>query len=367
MNNAVCAKRILIIITTAFVPYGGLATVMMNYYRAMDKTGLMIDFASTNEPPQELLDELHRNGSEYYCLGNRNKQILRYHANLMRLLKEKRYDVVHVNGNSSTMVMELSAARKNGVPVRIAHGHTTKTKHPVINKLIAPAFKSCYNKAAAVSKDAGKWLFGSDFRVLNNAIDVQKYTYSESNRKKIRDEYNINDNIFVVGNVGKLNSPKNHEYLLCVFERIKRRIPNSKLLIVGGGELEGDLLRQCAELKLENDVIFTGMVDDTSEYIQAFDFFAFPSRFEGLGLALIEAQASGLKCLISDKVPTEAMVTNQVKAMGIDEKYDEWADYIATNSKYDRRMNAKRAEESIRVHGYDVVMEAEKLREMYIK
>lgn len=356
--------KVLIIITTEFVPYGGLTTVVMNYYRALDKTGIAIDIASTNKAPEVLSKELQNNESKYYSLGRRS-DILSYTRKLNEVFKNH-YDVVHVHGNSATMLLELLPAIINCVRTRIVHVHTTKTQHPVLQKIIYPFFRKLYDKAVAVSEDAGKWLYGDDYIVLNNAINVKKYAFSLQNREKIRNSLGISSQTFVIGNIGKLNFPKNHQYLLEVFFRFKRSIDDCKLIVVGGGELEDELKKKAVELGSGKDVIITGMIDDASEHIQAFDFFVFPSRFEGLGLALIEAQASGLKCIISDRVPKEAVVTNQVKVMSIDGNADEWADYIVQNMYYDRIKNSKNAAESIKSHGFDISIEAEKLRDLYL-
>ncbi len=356
--------KVLCVITTALVPYGGLATVVMNYYRAMDRTGLQIDIASTNETPECLVEELCRNGSNYYRLGNR-KKIFSYLGNLWKVLKNN-YDVVHVNGNSATMLLELLPARIKNVPVRIAHVHTTRTEHPMIHKLIYPLFRKAYNKAFAVSDEAGKWLFGENYSVLNNAIDVKKYVFSQSQRDNVRKKLNIAVDTLVIGNVGKLNDGKNHQYLLHVFCEIKKTIHDSVLVIVGGGELEKELKEKANELGISDSVILTGMVDDASGYIQAFDFFAFPSKYEGLGLALVEAQASGLRCIMSDRVPKEAIVTDQVKVMSLDGGYDGWASYIVENFNYHRSENSELAVESIKAHCYDITTEAEKLRKIYL-
>lgn len=354
--------KVLIIITTAFVPYGGLSTVVMNYYRAIDKTSIHIDIASNNTPPKVLLDELKKNGSTYYNLGKR-KDVMSYFVKLYRVLKNG-YDVVHVNGNSATMVLELFPAKLRHVPMRIAHVHTTKTEHPFINRLSYPLFKKTYTKALAVSEVAGNNLFHSDYMVLNNAIDVSKYVYSDASRTKIRELLGLNEE-FVIGNVGKLNYSKNQEYLLKVFARLVKKTSNVKLLLVGGGNLEQDLVNQCNDLGIRENVIFTGMVDDASLYIYAMDFFVFPSRYEGFALALLEAQASGLKCLISDTIPHEAVVTENVKVMSLDGNYDEWAKYIIENRSYDRKQCSDEAALSIRKKGFDITIEADRLAEIY--
>lgn len=355
--------RILIIIDTSFVPYGGLSTVVMNYYRAIDKKDLIIDIASTNNAPQSLVEELKMNNSHYYCLGKR-KRVFSYSKKLFTTLS-RGYDVVHVNGNSGTMALELLPAIRRKIPVRIAHVHTTKTEHPVLNMLIYPLFKHSFSKAIAVSENAGKWLFKNNYIILNNAIDISRYIYSDEKRKRIRNQYEIADSTFIIGNVGKLTPGKNQQFLLDVFRIVKDRYKDSKLFIVGGGDLEDDLKCKAKELGIDQDVIFSGMMNDASECYQAFDIFAFPSKFEGLGLALIEAQASGLKCIISDRIPTEAIVTPDVKILGIDRQEKEWADYILNNIYYDRKERSDCAKETIRLHGYDILIEAKKLRNIY--
>lgn len=259
--------KVLIIITTKFVAYGGLTTVVMNYYRALDKTGITIDIASTNEASEVLLQELLRNGSKYYNLGKR-KYILSYARNLNKVLGNH-YDIVHVNGNSATMLLELFPARMNRVHTRIVHVHTTRTQHPVLQKIIYPFLKKSYNKAVAVSEDSGKWLYGDNYIVFNNAINVRKYAFSLQNSEKIRNSLGISSQTFVIGNIGKLNFSKNHQYLLRVFSGFKKSIDDCKLIIVGGGELEDELKRKAVELGIEKDVIFAGMIDDASEKIHS--------------------------------------------------------------------------------------------------
>lgn len=166
--------KILVVITTAFTSTGGLTTVMMNYYRAMNKEGLKIDFASTNVPSQSLLDEIHVEGSEYYQLPPR-KKIVSYFYRLRRLCKN--YDLLHVHGNSSTSVLELMAANWAGVKRRIVHNHTSRSQHPWINLLLHPFFLMSYTKAIACSDAAGEWLFGNkQYQILRNAIKVSCFS-----------------------------------------------------------------------------------------------------------------------------------------------------------------------------------------------
>ena len=362
-------KKILIIITTDYVPYGGLTTVMMNYYRAMNKSDLQIDFASTNEAPRELIDELHADGSKYYCLGNRKKNYLNYQHNLKKLLNANKYDVIHVNGNSATMLIELFTAKKTGVPVRIAHGHTTQTTYPLINKMLRRAFEKSYTCSMAVSRLAGDWLYrGKQFIVLNNAIDLNKYKFEEKTRNRVRAELKVEEK-FVVGDVGKLNKGKNQRFLLEIFAEFKKRKKNVCLLLVGGGELKVFLEEECRRLNIKDDVIFTGMVSNTARYLQAMDVFVFPSLYEGLGMAVIEAQASGLPCIASDKVPIDTKVSDNIEYLNLEQSPEQWADHILQYAACcDNRSNmSELASESIRTCGYDIEQEADKLRKIYMQ
>ena len=218
-------RKILIVITTGFVPYGGLTTVMMNYYRAMDKTSLQIDFASTNEPPKELLDELKANGSHYFNLGNRKKRLPRYLKNLKDVLKNNHYDIIHVNGNSTTMTIELLAAYTAGIKRRIAHVHNTTCDHMALNKLLTPIFKHCYTDACACSQKAGEWMFSNGkYEVLNNAIDLKRYCFDSNQCEKVREQYNILATDKVIGHVGKMVRQKNYEFILDVFEEMLNQV-----------------------------------------------------------------------------------------------------------------------------------------------
>lgn len=357
-------KKVLIVITTGFESNGGLTSVMMNYYRNIDRTGLKIDFASTNEPDEKLANEVRESGAKYYNLGNRKSNTLNYILNLMKLMRKERYDVIHVNGNSATMVFELLPALLCGVPMRIAHGHTTKSNYPKTHTLLYPLFKKTYNKAIAVSKDTGNWLYGNDYIILNNAIDLDHYKHDVSTREQIRADLKISDKL-VIGNVGKLNGPKNHSFLIDIFEEISKTREDAVLVIAGGGALESELKQKCINKSIEDKVIFLGMLDDVSEIIQGYDVFVFTSKFEGLGMALIEAQASGLECVSSDAVPEETAVTNHIHYMSLEKSAQEWAERVLEVSNYDRVEHSKEALKTIREHGFDIRYEASRLLQLY--
>ncbi len=357
-------KKVLIVITTDFVSYGGLTTVMMNYFRNMNRSDLQIDFASTNEADENAVAELRAAGSRYFNLGDRKKKLLSYMVNLYKLIRKEKYDVLHVNGNSATMAFDLLPGCLCGTPIRIAHGHTTQSGYPRAHKILSPLFKKMYTRAIVTSKAAGDWLFTDGYMVLNNAIDVAHYGFSQETRNRVRKELGLEEK-FVVGNVGKLNPSKNHMFLLDILQQIRMQRDDAVLVIAGGGEMEAALRQKCKELYIEEYVLFLGMLDDTSDVLQAFDVFVFTSMFEGLGMVLIESQAAGLECISSDVVPIETKVSDYIRYMSLDASAAKWAEATLAIPAYDRVAHASSAAETIRQHGYDIRYEAEKLESIY--
>lgn len=360
-------KRILIIITTAFELTGGLTTVMMNYYRLMDKSQLRIDFASTNEAEEKLREELHHNGSEYYNMGSRKKCPLRYMKRLKELLMAKQYDIIHINGNSSTMIMEARVARKCGVNEIICHTHTSQSEYPLLHKFLSRSFRKSYTKAIAVSKKSGRWLYGEEFTVLNNAIDVNKYIYNPKIRTKVRKKLGI-DSKYVIGTVGKLTESKNQAFLLEIFADYVKNNSGAILVIAGGGDQETKLKQKAHDLGIENEVVFLGMKSNIEEILQAFDIFVFTSLYEGFGMVLVEAQAAGLYCISADTVPKETQVTSNIEYLSLSLPVKSWADAVKRiqEQKSDREILSRNAQQSIAEYGYDIFIEAKKLERIYL-
>lgn len=354
-------KKILVIICTGFVPWGGLTTVAMNYYRAMNKDGLKIDFASNNSAPNVLLNELHTNGSEYYQLPER-KKIIRYLLVLHRILKN--YDVVHIHGNSATMFLELlpSVARK--IPKRIVHCHNSRPTAKKLSKILRPAFLKMYTDAIAVSSVAGDWLFGqNNYLVLNNAIQVEEFSFNQDVRKEMRERIGIDDNVKVYGHVGKINSQKNHSFLIDIFFEIKRRNPTAVLLLVGDGDLREEVEAKVNELKIDSSVIFLGMSDEVKKWLNAMDCFIFPSHFEGFPLSLTEAQANGLICFAASTISDSARILKSTKFFDLNMEAEKWAFKICGQQL--KRLPFNEVLESFRLARLDIKLESNILRTIY--
>ena len=356
-------KRVLVVITTAFVPTGGLTSVMMNYYRVIDKHQFHVDFLSTNTPPESLLSELRQQESRYYQLPPRVKRMPAYFLQLTQRCKE--YDVVHIHGNSRTTMLELLAAKRAGVRNIVIHNHTSRTSHPYINKLLAPFFKG-YHAAIACSKEAGEWLFGNEFTILRNAIDLRKYVYHSDERTASRKAFSIQDDEFVYGHVGKIYEPKNHHFLLDIFAVLHQRQPQSKLLLVGDGVLRAQVEAHAKELNIYDAVIFAGMRTDVPQMLQAMDAFIFPSLWEGLPLSVLEAQATGLRCFLSDHISRQVAVTPSVQFLSLNDTAQHWATFIQDHlPPVDRSTLCTTNQQQMTQAGFNIQTEAKQLEKIY--
>lgn len=358
-------KKILIVITTAFVEFGGLTTVALNYYRFMDKTGMQIDFASTNEPDLSLTEELKKWGSRYYNLGRRSK-IFFYRKNLQALIEKNRYDVIHIHSNSATATLELQIAKKANVCQRIVHIHNSTCSHMKLHRLLKPFFDKYYTYPVACSYKAGEWIFPKGkFTILNNAIDTKRFEFAEIARNRIRNQYHL-EHCFVLVHVGKINEQKNHTFLVDVFVKVLQSCPSARLLCVGDGPLRENILEQAKGCGVEDKIIITGMQKNVNDYLAAGDCFVFPSLWEGLPLSLVEAQASGLRCIVSNRITTEANVTGKVQYLSLELPVSEWAEQILSVVEYDR---AAECEDNIRLiaeNGFSIQKNADRLRKIYL-
>lgn len=361
--------RILQVVT--IMNRGGLETMLMNYYRKMDRSIVQFDFMVNRMERGDYDDEIEKLGGKIYRMpairpGNYRKYF--------RLLDEffeqyPEYKVVHshINENSSFV---LRAAKKAGVPCRIAHSHLAGL--PIDYKYPFRVYARLrLNKNAnhffACSKEAGKWLFGNEvvdnnkLIVFKNAIDCNEFRCNKTIREKVRKELKL-ENKFVIGHVGRFNTQKNHRFLIDIFQEIYKKNNNAVLLLVGEGTLMNEIKNKVKELKLSDAVMFLGLRTDVSDMMQAMDLFLFPSHYEGLGVVLIEAQASGVKCFTSTGTPREADVTNLVEFLSLKMSAKTWANEIL-NSDITRNLEIH----SIFDKGYDVQRNLEWLIDFYKK
>jgi len=292
---------------------GGVEAVVMNYYRHIDRSKVQFDFLVDEDSTRVPEDEITALGGRIFRIPPYQHPI-RYRRELIRLMREQQWPIVHSNINTLS-VFPLSAAKKVGVPVRIAHSHSTMGKGEFaknVMKLVLRSFANVYPTARfACSHYAGKWLFGKnvDFTVIPNAIELDKFRFNAETRKQTRKELGISDDTFLIGHVGRFMPQKNQTFLVDVLAGLLPKRPDAMLAFVGDGPDRTAVQQHVEELGIADHVLFLGQRLDVNRLYQAFDVFCLPSLYEGLGIVAVEAQVAGLPCLLSDVVPSEADVT----------------------------------------------------------
>ncbi|MDO4282318.1 MAG: glycosyltransferase family 1 protein [Clostridia bacterium] len=310
----------------------GLETMLMNYYRNIDRDKIQFDFLTHRPYKSDYDGEIIKLGGRVYYAPRLYPQNYPKYFKWMKefFLEHPEYKIVHSHIDAMSYI-PLLAAKKNNIPIRIAHSHSTSIDKD-FKYLLKQYYRMKINKVSthnlACGYEAGKFLFkGRKFKIISNAVDASKFYYVEKIRKLKRKELNIDDE-FVVGHIGRICYPKNHKFLIDIFEEIIRIYSKSKLLIVGMGEKEEEIKEYVKSKSLEEKIKFLGSRNDVSELYQAMDVFVLPSLFEGIPLVGIEAQFSDLPCFFSDRVPKEAKFNEKTKFVSLDNSPFEWAQEI---------------------------------------
>ncbi len=360
--------RVLVINTVRF-KLNGISAVIKNYYDAMDKTGIECEFLAIQEPFPEFEKWFADNGLK--CHVARKKNPLKYLISVKNIVKSGNFDVVHIHGNSANLALELLACKLGGAKVRIAHSHNTSSTHPFMHKLLYPLFSLLYTKGLACGRDAGKWMFhNKPFEVLNNGIPLESYKYNPEVRALCREELGIKDEV-LLGHVGNFVTQKNHAFLLDTFAKLCEDRDNYRLLLISEGMLFEDMKKRAETLGISDKVIFFGKTNKVSRYLQAMDMFVLPSLFEGLPVVLVEAQAAGLPCLVSDTVSREADMTDEMKFIPIERGSEIWVENIVSvageTASSDRQSRCAVYQAKIADKGYDISKNADRLRKIYLE
>lgn len=346
----------------------GIPMVMFNLLRGMDCSGLEIGYVSINEPEERFRRELEERGVRVWVVPRKLSSPWAYVWKLTKIARH--YDILHAHGNSATLLLEMLAAFLAGVKVRGAHSHNTTCTQKSIDRAARPLFYALCNFRLACGEAAGKWLFGKrGFHVINNGVDTDRFRFDEVDRQNLRSHLGL-DGCRVIGHVGNFVEAKNHPFLIEVFAEVEKRMPEARLLLLGGGDGRDAVMRMVEERRLKEKVVFAGSVADTEKYMSAMDIVVMPSLFEGLPLTLVEEQASGLNVLVSDAVTTQADMTGLLKFKPLVDGAESWGEAVAqmlTGYKQEEReMNSACAIKRIRENRYDIRVVAEELKQIYI-
>lgn len=358
-------KRLLCI--TANMNAGGAETFLMKVYRVLDKTKYQMDFCVSSEK-NDYTKEINKMGGIIYVIPSKSENAYKSFNAIRKIVSENRYEYVMRVNEHSLSVIDLIAAKFGGATKLIMRSSNSSSGGKVAT-LLHKTFKflpiSVPDIKLAPSLLAAEYTFGkknvktNKVTILRNGLDIDSFCFDMSKRNKIRKEFNLN-NKFVVGHIGRFNKQKNHKLLLCIFCEIKTIKPNSMLLMVGVGNMMNEIKEEAIKLGIGDSCIFCGKRTDVDALLSAMDVFVFPSLYEGMPNTVIEAQVSGLPCLISDKITKEANITGIVHFMSLDIAPKYWAEKAVNLDVYNREKYANIVRES----GYsiqDVVKEFESL------
>lgn len=348
----------------------GTERVIFNLYENVDTSLVQFDFLV--ECPGELDGKIQDLGGKIYYVSSDSKS--QYYSKLLKFFKaHPEYRVVHTHTHAR-MDTVLKAAKACGVPCRIAHSHNARNDLPkaaaFIKGLTSIPMEHAATHFFACSSNAAKWLFPhreKECKVLYNGIKLDDYLYCAENRKIVRTQLGIGEDDFVMIHVGRFAKEKNHEFLVQILKNYAEKdSTNWKMLLVGEGPLEDLIKQQVADAGLSNHVVFLGARQDVNELYSGADLFLFPSLHEGLGIVVIEAQASGLRCVVSDAVPSEAnMEVGLLQTISLNDSVERWANavYDTCGKHYDRV--GKKNE--ILSGKYNIKKIAEEMQDFYLR
>lgn len=327
-------KKIKLLVVLKNFEINGISMVVMNYCKNMDLSKFEVTIAVGKPINNTFVKTCENLGINIIELPK--KKSISYYLEFYKKIKKNYFDIIHVHGNSSLMFFELLIGLFKGIKVRIAHCHNSSCANITLHKIFLPLFKMVANNNFACSDLAGKWLFKDNYTVIPNGFEVDKFKFNKEIRKKVRKELNLDDNAFVIGHVGRFNSQKNQRYMIELLKKLDKK--NVYLLLVGDGPDFKDISKEISDLKL-NIILYNETTCPQNLY-SAMDLFILPSKYEGLGIVLLEAQINGLDCIVSSNVPSSAKITNNVEFLELENyPYSKWIKSLKTSIKNKNRNN----------------------------
>ena len=339
-------KRLLCIVGS--MNAGGAETFLMKIYRNLNRAKYQMDFCVSVSESGVYDEEICTLGGKIHHTVPKSRGFIKSFMSIMKIVRENDYKYVMRISQHSLSGLELLAAKLGGAKTTVFRSSNTSTGGGRVNRLLhrvfIPITMFLPSVKIAPSSDSADFMFGNksiekgNAHILHNGIDFDQYQFSKEKRASIREEFGIGDEL-IVGHIGRFSEQKNHVFLISVFNEIKKQIPNAKLMLVGKGEKMDVIQKLVAENRLEQSVIFTGVRSDVPELLSAMDVFVFPSFHEGLPNTVIEAQASGLYCIISDTITREVNISGNVSFLPLSETADYWAKSTINASKKTRMDN----------------------------
>lgn len=352
---------------------GGVEATIMNHYRLIDHTRLQFDFVIQDNSPVVPEEEITSLGGHIYRIPA-IKNLPQYMHDLHQLITRTRPNIVHSNVNALS-VLPLGVAKHAGVPIRIAHSHSTANKKELLRTVTKDALRpfSRLNptELAACGVHSAQWLFGEKavkqgrVHYIKNAVDLERFSFNQASREKLRKEFGLSDQ-FVIGQVGRFSKQKNQLFSIRVFRELLSSIPNAVLVFLGIGNTMREAKKLALELGIADSVRFVGVRDDVANWYSAFDTLLLPSLYEGLGMVAIEAQSTGLPILASNYVPQEAFVAHDlIHVLSLKDSPRVWANQIAGMAS--NPLHREDRHNQLSHAGYDIHQSAHDLQDWYLQ
>lgn len=355
---------------------GGVEATVMNYYRHIDRSKVQFDFVIQSDSTVVPREEIESLGGRIFVVPPYSNP-LAYMKACRKVFEENKPSIVHSHMNAIS-VFTLRAAKQAGVPIRIAHSHSTANPREllktIVKMLLRPFSKIYPTHMAACGEYSARWLFGDKamdsgrVKIIRNAIDLNKFIYNKEKRIEMRRLINVQSDVLIIGQVGRLCAQKNQLYSLNVVSELVKKSVNAVLIMIGTGDDLQKIEMRAKELRIDHLVYFLGMQDDVNSWYSAFDVLIFPSLYEGLPLTAIEAQASGLPIVGSDKITKEAFIIPEIcEILSLSKDKEAWCNAI-TNMSPDREKNGLKSKDNISVLsrlGFNITNSANELVEYY--
>lgn len=358
-------KKIKIAMVTNHFGITGISTVILNYCKELDHHKYDLTIIAGQPIAEENRKECAENDIHLIEVPSRHQRPMKHYLGLWKAFRKDHYDIIHVHGSSSMMAIELTVAKLSGEKIRIAHSHNSMCPNMKVHKVLNPYFRKIYTKALACGKLAGDWLFGEgQFEVLPNGFHTEQFTFDEPERKRVRKELGIENNL-VVGHIGRFNGQKNQAYLIKVFEEVAKVRDDAVLLLVGTGP-DFDKVKETVDNSLyRSQIILYGVTKETRAMYSAMDVFVLPSKYEGLPVVLLEAQITGLPCIVSDRV-TKEVDFGDIQWLSIEDNPYNWAEIITgIRSKPDKERVEYIEKNISKIEEYDITYTVKQLEKIY--
>ena len=359
-------KRILFI--SHHLNRAGTEVFMMSVFRKIDHSRFQVDFLIYNQTETDYTREVEAAGCKVWRVPSRRESPWGWYRSLNKFFKlhANEYTAIHYNGNGLTAIAPIIFAYKYGIPIRICHAHNSSSAgfhNRLLHYLLRGTAKRLTTHHFACSSLAAKWFYrNSPAIIIRNGIDTKRFAFNPQVREEVRKELQIQPSTTVIGHVGRFVVEKNHTFLLDIFAEYLRLNTDAILMLIGIGPLMEDMKQKAENLGIAGKVLMMGERSDVPHLLQAMDLFLMPSTFEGQPFVLIEAQCSGLPCLVSDVINNDICLTNNIKTLPLSKQSSAWAEEIKSILNH---YNRKNEQETIESRGYSIRTTIDYLEKVY--